>query len=100
MPQPTNCFFAKVRKLNEFRPGVTSLVLFGLEIEGDNPVYLEIRFEDYEALQIEGDHLMLGLEDAMESAELEYGILRSDWREMSEMEIQRIPFFVGGLPVK
>jgi len=75
-------------------------VLFGLEIEGDNPVYLEIRFEDYETLQIEGDHLMLGLEEAMESAELEYGILRSDWREMSEMEIQRIPFFVGGLPVK
>ncbi|WP_274610241.1 hypothetical protein [Pseudomonas sp. TH21] len=43
---------------------------------------------------------MLGLEEAMESAELECGILRSDWREMSEMEIQRIPFFVGGLPVK
>lgn len=98
MPQPTNYFFANVRKLNEFRPSVTSLVLFGLEIEDGDTVYLEIRFEDYEALQIGGDHLMPGLEEAMESAELDYGILRSDWREMSEMEIQRIPFVGGEMP--
>lgn len=39
---------------------------------------------------------MLGLDEALESAEFEYGILPNDWRVMSEAETQRIPFFVGG----
>ncbi|MCO8311775.1 GNAT family N-acetyltransferase [Pseudomonas mandelii] len=91
MPQSTSNLFAYVRKISDFRPDVTAIVLFGLKVEGDDPVYLEIRFRDYKELQIEGDHLMLGLEDALESAEFEYGILSSDWRAMSEAEIQRIP---------
>ncbi|WP_156043960.1 hypothetical protein [Pseudomonas mandelii] len=74
------------------RPWVTAIVLFGLEVEGDAPVYLEIRFEDYQALQIEGDHLMLTLEETMKCAEAEYGIVPSDWRAMSQHEIDRIPF--------
>jgi hypothetical protein len=65
-------------------------VIFGLEVKNDHPVYLLIRFEDYEELQIEGDHLIPGLAEALKIAELEYGILPSDWRVMSEAEIQRI----------
>lgn len=54
-------------------------------------MYLEIRFVDYETLDIEGDHLMGSLEEAMEYAEIEFGILHDDWRPMSEEEIERIP---------
>ncbi|MGE9764986.1 hypothetical protein [Pseudomonas sp. PDM20] len=96
MPQPAKHLFANVRKISDFRPDVTAIVLFGMEATDGNPVYLEIRFLDYDALEIEGDHLMLSLEEAMDSAETEYGILKSDWRPMTELEIQRIPFFVGG----
>lgn len=96
MPQHTNHLFAYVRKISNFRPNVTAIVLFGLKAEDDDLVYLEIRFKDYGELQIEGDHLMLGLDEALESAEFEYGILPNDWRVMSEAETQRIPFFVGG----
>lgn len=99
MTQSTSHLFAYVRKISDFRPDVTAIVLFGMKVDGDDPVYLEIRFQDYEGLRIEGDHLMLGLEEALESAEFEYGILPSDWRAMSEAEIQRIPFFVGGTRV-
>lgn len=96
MPQHTSHLFAYVRKISDFRPDVTAIVLFGLKAEDDDLVYLEIRFKDYGELQIEGDHLILGLDEALESAEFEYGILPNDWRVMSEAEIQRIPFFVGG----
>jgi predicted nucleotidyltransferase len=96
MPESTSHLFAYVRKISEFRPDVTAIVLFGLVVEGDDLVYLEIRFQDYGELQIEGDHLILGLDEALEIAEFEYGILPNDWRVMSEAEIQRIPFFVGG----
>jgi hypothetical protein len=96
MSQHTSHLFAYVRKISDFRPDVTAIVLFGLKAEDDDLVYLEIRFKDYGELQIEGDHLMLGLDEALESAEFEYGILPNDWRVMSEAEIQRIPFFVGG----
>ncbi|WDG78657.1 hypothetical protein PUP68_14605 [Pseudomonas chlororaphis] len=96
MPQPTSHLLAYVRKISDFRPDVTAIVLFGLKAEDDGLVYLEIRFNDYGKLQIEGDHLMLGLDEALESAEFEYGILPNNWRVMSEAEIQRIPFFVGG----
>lgn len=99
MPQPTNHLFAYVRKISDFRSDVTAIVLFDLKVEDDYRVYLEIRFEDYGKLQIEGDHIMLGLDEALESAEFEYGILPSDWRVMSEAEIQRIPFIVGGASV-
>ncbi|MGY2339028.1 hypothetical protein ACW9HW_07245 [Pseudomonas sp. SDO5532_S415] len=99
MPQSTSHLFAYVRTISEFRPDVTAIVLFGLKVEGDDLVYLEIRFQDYGELQIEGDHLMVGLDEALESAEFEYGILPSDWRVMSETEIQRIPFSVGGTRV-
>ncbi|MEA1031458.1 hypothetical protein T3A99_23080 [Pseudomonas sp. N-137] len=90
MPQPTSHLFAYVRTVSDFRPDVTAIVLFGLEVKDDDPVYLLIRFEDYGKLQIEGDHLILGLDEALESAEFEYGILPNDWRVMSEAEIQRI----------
>jgi hypothetical protein len=96
MPQSTSHLFAYVRTISEFRPDVTAIVLFGLKVEGVDLVYLEIRFQDYGELQIEGDHLMVGLDEALECAAFEYGILPSDWRVMSETEIQRIPFSVGG----
>lgn len=96
MPFLVRHLFANVRKTSDFRPDVTAIVLFGLEATDGNPVYLEIRFLNYDALEIEGDHLMLSLEEAMDSAETEFGILQSDWRPMTESEIQRIPFFVGG----
>lgn len=35
---------------------------------------------------------MLTLEEAMKCAEAEYGIVPSDWRAMSQHEIDRIPF--------
>ena len=84
--------FAKVRQPCEYRPNVTAIVLFGLEVEGEDeaPVYLEIRYIDYCRQQIEGDHLMLSLEEALESARVDYGILRTNWRAMSRAEIDRI----------
>ncbi|MDC6488370.1 hypothetical protein EIG75_17090 [Pseudomonas syringae] len=99
MPESTNHLFAYVRKISDFRPDVTAIVLFNLKVEDGYRAYLEIRFKDYGKLQIEGDHLMLGLNEALESAKFEYGILPIDWRVMSEAEIQRIPFFVGGTSV-
>jgi len=47
MPQPTSHLFAYVRTVSDFRPDVTAIVLFGLEVKDDDPVYLLIRFEDY-----------------------------------------------------
>lgn len=84
--------FATVRQPCEYRPNVTAIVLFGLRVEGagEPPVYLEIRFIDYHSLQVEGDHLMLSLQDAVASAHVDYGILPSDWRVMSQHEIDRI----------
>lgn len=84
--------FAKVRQPCEYRPNVTAIVLFGLEVEGgeDPPVYLEIRFIDYGTQQVEGDHLMLSLAQALESARADYGILPADWRALSQEEIDRI----------
>ncbi|MGE8064068.1 hypothetical protein [Pseudomonas sp. NPDC089569] len=95
MPQPTSHLFSNVRKISDFRPDVTAIVLFCLKAEDNDLVHLEIRFKDYAELQIAGDHLMLGLDEALESAEFEYGILPNDWRVMSETEIQRIPLSVG-----
>lgn len=83
--------FANVRQPCDYRPNVTAIVLFGLEVTGeDEPVYLEIRFIDYDSRQVEGDHLMLSLEEALEYARLDYGIEEQDWREMSQQEINRI----------
>lgn len=84
--------FANVRQPCEYRPSVTAVVLFGLKVEGEGepPVYMEIRFIDYGSQQIEGDHLMLSLEEALESARIDYGIRQSDWRAMSQEEIDRI----------
>ena len=39
-------------------------MLFGLKAEDDDLVHLDIRFKDYGELQIEGDQLMLGLDEA------------------------------------
>ncbi len=47
MPQPTSHLFAYVRTVSDFRPDVTAIVLFGLEVKDDGPLYLLIRFEDY-----------------------------------------------------
>ena len=91
MNQDVQYLFAEVRRASEFRSEVTAIVLLGAEVQGENPMYLEIRFIDYEALDIEGDHLMGSLEEAMEYAEIEFGILHDDWRPMSQEEIERIP---------
>lgn len=90
MEQEPLHLFAYVRQSCEYRPGVTAIVLFGLKVEGDPPVYMEIRFIDYASQQIEGDHLMLSLEEALESARKDYGIQQDDWRAMSPEEIERI----------
>lgn len=84
--------FAKVRCACEYRPSVTAIVLFGLEVEGEDepPLYMEIRFIDYASQQIEGDHLMLSLDQALEYARADYGILPTDWRAMNQGEIDRI----------
>lgn len=83
---------ADVKKPCAYRPNVSTIVLFGLEVEGEHepPIYMEIRFLDYDSQQIEGDHLMHSLEEALESAKQDYGIFRDDWREMNEVEIARI----------
>ncbi|MFP3515201.1 hypothetical protein SB766_03215 [Pseudomonas sp. SIMBA_077] len=85
---------ASVRQPCHYRPSVTAIVLFGLEVEGNNtpPVYMEIRFIDYPNLQVEGEHLMLSLQDALESARVDYGIEQADWRDMNQEEIDRIPW--------
>lgn len=57
------------------------------------------RFEDYDALRIEGDHLMLSFQEALDSAQADYGILPEDWRSMSQEEIQRIPLGRQAAPV-
>lgn len=94
MPYIPQYLLAHVRQPCEYRPTVTAIVLFGLEVEGEGepPVYLEIRFTDYASLQVEGDHLMLSLEDALQAARDYYGILPQDWRAMSQAEIDRIPW--------
>nr|WP_260406956.1 hypothetical protein [Pseudomonas cichorii] len=92
MTQAPQHLFASVRRRCEYRPAVTAIVLFGLEVEGEGeaPVYMEIRFIDYDSQQVEGDHLMLSLEEALEHARDDYGILQTDWRAMSQEEIDRI----------
>lgn len=92
MPHIAQHLFAQVRQPCEYRPSVTAIVLFGLEVEGQGepPVYMEIRFTDYSSLQVEGDHLMLSLDEAIEAARNDYGIQPQDWRAMSQEEIDRI----------
>lgn len=91
MTQAPSYLFAYVRHPCEGRPHVTAIVLFGLTVEGeDSPVYMEIRFIDYLARQIDGDHLMFSLDQALISARNDYGILETDWRAMSTEEIERI----------
>ncbi|WP_205902706.1 hypothetical protein [Pseudomonas viridiflava] len=51
---------------------------------------MEIRFIDYDRQQIEGDHLMLSFEEAIEAARRDYGIQPEDWRAMSQTEIDQI----------
>ncbi|WP_246871577.1 hypothetical protein [Pantoea ananatis] len=91
MKKEPKYLFAKVRQPCDYRPNVTAIVLFGLKVMGDDEtVYLEIRFIDYDSLQVEGDHMMFSLEEALKFALIDYGIEELDWREMSQQEINRI----------
>lgn len=92
MTQAPQHLFAFVQQRCEYRPAVTAIVLFGLKVEGEgeSPVYMEIRFIDYGSQQVEGEHLMLSLEEALEHARDDYGILQTDWRAMSREEMDRI----------
>jgi hypothetical protein len=45
---------------------------------------------------IEGDQLMFSLQDAMNYAQVEYGILESDWRPLRPDEVDSIPTFTAG----
>ena len=94
MPQVPRHLFAPVRQPCEYRPLVTAIVLFGLAVEGEGepPVYMEIRFTDYTRLKIEGEHMMLSLDEAIAAARSDYGILPQDWRQMSQEEVDRIPW--------
>lgn len=91
MKKEPKYLFANVRQPCDYRPNVTAIVLFGLKVMGeDEPIYHEIRFIDYDSLQVEGDHMMLSLEEALEYALFDYGIEELDWREMSPQEINWI----------
>jgi beta-xylosidase len=94
MPQVPQHLFALVRQACKYRPEVTAIVLFGLAVEGEGepPLYMEIRFTDYTRLQIEGEHMMLSLDEAIAAARHDYGILPLDWRQMSQEEVDRIPW--------
>ena len=94
MLQAPRHLFAQVRQACEYRPSVTAIVLFGLAVEGEGepPVYMEIRFIDHARLQIEGEHMMLSLDAAIAAARHDYGILRQDWRQMSQEDVERIPW--------
>lgn len=87
--------FAHVRHPDDFRPKVTSIVLFGLASTEGQIFYLEIRYIDFERNIIEGDHLMWSLEEAYEYAFIDYGIRELDWRPLSKVEIEKIESIIG-----
>ena len=93
--QPLHHLFAPVRRASEFRPQVTSLVLFGLNTADGGVVYLTIRYSDYKNDLIEGDHLMLSLDEAQAYAQDEYGIAPNDWQPLSAVEIKKVDAGIG-----
>lgn len=91
--------FANVREKCPWRPTVKSVALLGMR--GDHePMYMMVRFCDFDSQDIEGDHLMFSLEEAMDSSREEFGILESDWRTLRPEEVDAIPEFIGGIRVR
>lgn len=87
--------FANVRKQNPFRPAVKSVALLGMRGD-DQPWYMQVRFYDFATMDIEGDHLMFSLQEAINHAQADYGILESDWRPLQPGEVDSIPSFIAG----
>lgn len=87
--------FANVRKQNPFRPAVRSVALLGMRGD-DQPWYMQVRFYDFATMDIEGDHLMFSLQEAINHAQADYGILESDWRPLQPGEVDSIPSFIAG----
>lgn len=78
------------QKQNEYHPEVTAIVLFGMMGEDGDIIYLEIRYQNYDAGIVEGDHLFLSLGEALYSSETYFGICREHWRDLSAHEIENI----------
>jgi hypothetical protein len=95
MSESPKYLFAHVRHPDDFRPEVTSVVLFGLASTDGQIFYLEIRYIDFEKNIIEGDHLMWSLEEAYECALRDYGVREADWRPLSKVEIEKIESGMG-----
>jgi hypothetical protein len=87
--------FANVRKENKYRPTVRSIAFLGMHGDGQQ-WYLQVRFCDFDAMDIEGDHLIFSLQEAMDYARMEYGVLESDWRLLRSDEVNAIPTFIAG----
>ena len=90
MEKEPRYLFSDVKIPDPYRPDVKSIVLFGLQCSDGSTVYLEIRYIDYENDVVEGDHLMLSLEESYEYAIRDYGIQKSDWRDLTSQEIEKI----------
>lgn len=82
--------FSYVKHPDEYRPNVTSIVLFGMVSTDGQVFYLVIIYIEYENDIVERDHLMWSLEEAYEYAFRDYGIQKSDWRQLSQEEIEAI----------
>lgn len=78
------------QKQNEYHLEVTAIVLLGMVSEDGDVIYLEIRYQNYDAGIVEGDHLFLSLDEALISSEAHFGICREHWRDLSAHEIENI----------
>lgn len=75
--------------------GVTALVAYGMTTTDGEVVYLIIRYFDYENHSVQGDHLYMSFNEAMDDVFKDYALTRSSWRELSAEEILRIDARIG-----
>lgn len=75
--------------------GITALVAYGMTTSDGEVVYLIIRYFDYENHSVQGDHLYMSFNEAMEDVFKDYALTRSDWRELTDNEIMRIDACIG-----
>lgn len=81
---------AHCQKQGDSHPEVMVIVLFGMVCESGDIVYLEIRYRNYDADEVEGDHLFLSLDEAFDSANADFDICQEHWRGLSAAEIETI----------
>jgi len=70
--------------------GITALVAYGMPASDGDVVYLIIRYFDYEKYSVQGDHLYISFNEAMDDVFKDYALTRNDWRELTAEEIMRI----------